>query len=194
MRPTKFGLRVAAHCHGDRGIRVAVDGGVHSVEHGTGVGDATLHEMRQRGTALVPTIWALDSILQPGNPNKIEQNSLDKALQAAKLRNAGMQRSIAANAKIVYGTDAGVFPHRENNKDFALLQSMGMRPLDLLRSATSDAAEMIGTNDRGRLAPGLLADVVVFPGDPSTNAGLLEKAPLLILVGGKKIERAALTA
>ena len=114
--------------------------------------------MRQRGTSLVPTIWALDSILQPGNPNKIEQNSLDKAVQAAKLRNAGMQRAIAANAKIVYGTDAGVFPHRENNKDFALLQSMGMRPLDLLRSATSDAAEMIGTGDRGRLAPGLLAE------------------------------------
>lgn len=188
----KFGLKVAAHCHGDPGIRTAVIGGVHSVEHGTGVEDGTLHEMRQRGTALVPTIWALDSILQPGNPNKIEANPMQKALLAAKLRNAGMQRAIAANAKIVYGTDAGVFPHRENNKDFALLQTMGMRPLDLLRSATSAAAEMIGTSDRGRLAPGLLADVVAFDGDPSTDVALLERQPRLIMLGGKRVERAAL--
>jgi imidazolonepropionase-like amidohydrolase len=189
---TKFGLKVAAHCHGDRGINVAVKGGVHSVEHGTGVGDATLHEMRQRGTALVPTIWALDSILQPGNPNQIPKNGLDKAHQAAQLRNEGMQRALAAGAKIVYGTDAGVFPHKQNNKDFSLLQTMGMRPLDLMRSATAHAAEMIGTPDRGRLANGLLADVVAFAGDPSTNAALMEKPPALVMLGGKRVDRAAL--
>jgi imidazolonepropionase-like amidohydrolase len=70
---------------------------------------------------------------------------------------------------------------------------MGMRPIDLLRSATSNAADMIGTKDRGRLAPGMLADVVAFSGDPSTNAGLLEQPPVLVMVGGKKIERAALS-
>jgi imidazolonepropionase-like amidohydrolase len=190
----KFGLRVAAHCHGDRGIRTAVEGGVHSVEHGTGVGDATLRAMAQRRTALVPTIWALDSILQPGNPNRIEANPLAKAHQAAQLRDAGMQRAIAANARIVYGTDAGVFPHRQNNKDFALLQSMGMRPIDLLRSATTHAADLLGTNDRGRLAPGLLADVVAFGGDPSANVSLLEKPPQLIILGEKTIDRASLGA
>jgi imidazolonepropionase-like amidohydrolase len=189
---TKFGLKVAAHCHGDRGISEAVKGGVHSIEHGTGVGDATLREMRERQTALVPTIWALDSILQPGNPNRIPQNGLDKAHQAAQTRNEGMHRALAAGAKIVYGTDAGVFPHRENNRDFSLLQAMGMRPLDLMRSATSHAADMIGTRDRGRLGPGLLADVVAFAGDPSTNAALLEKPPTLIMLGGKRIDRAAL--
>jgi imidazolonepropionase-like amidohydrolase len=191
---TKFGLQVAAHAHGDKGIRVAVDGGVRSIEHGTGVGDATLRTMKDRGCALVPTVWALDSILQPGNPNKIRQPGLDKAHQAAQLRNAGMQRALAAGAKIVYGTDAGVFPHRENAKDFSLLQSMGMRPLDLMRSATAHAAELLGTNDRGRLAPGMLADVVAFNGDPSTNAGLLEKPPALVMLGGRKVAREALMA
>ena len=188
----KFGLHVAAHAHGDPGIRIAVEGGVHTVEHGTGVGESTLQAMKQRGTVLVPTIWALDSILQPGNPNRIQPNSLEKAHQAAKLRDAGMQRALAAGAKIVYGTDAGVFPHRENMKDFSLLQTMGMRPLDLMRSATSHAADTIGTNDRGRLAPGMLADVVAFAGDPSTNAGLLEKPPALIVLNGKKVDRTAL--
>ena len=188
----KFGLPVAAHAHGDKGIRVAVEGGVRSVEHCTGAGDATLRAMKERGTALVPTIWALDSILQPGNPNKIESNLLEKAHQATQLRDAGMHRALAAGVKIVYGTDAGVFPHRENAKDFALLQSMGMRPLDLLRSATSAAADLIGTKDRGRLAPGLLADVVAFAGDPSRNAALLEKPPALVMLGGKRVDPAGL--
>jgi imidazolonepropionase-like amidohydrolase len=189
---TKFGLNVASHSHGDRGIAMAVEGGCHSIEHGTGVGEKTLAMMKERGTALVPTIWALDSILQPGNPNRIQANPLEKAHQAAKLRNEGMQRAIAANVKIVYGTDAGVFPHKENNKDFALLQSMGMHPLDLMASATSRAADLLGKNDRGRIAPGLLADIVAFAGDPSTNVALLETAPKLIVQGGKRIDPALL--
>ena len=125
---TKFRRKVAAHAHGDDGIAIAVEGGVHSVEHGTGVSEKTLQNMQQRGTNLVPTIWALDSILQPGNPNHIPPGSVQKAEYAAQLRNAGMHRAIASSVTIVYGTDAGVFPHKENNKDFALMVSLGMRP------------------------------------------------------------------
>ncbi len=183
----KFGRKVSAHCHGDRGISVAVAGGCHSIEHATGVGSATLHAMQQRATYLVPTIWALDSILQPGNPNHVPADSLDKAHRAAKLRNEGMQRAIATNVKFAYGTDAGVFPHAENNRDFGLLQSMGMRPEDLLRSATSSAADLLGTNDRGRLSSGLLADVVAFNGDPSRDANLLVGKPALVMLGGRRM-------
>jgi imidazolonepropionase-like amidohydrolase len=188
----KFGLNVASHSHGDPGIAMAVEGGCHSIEHGTGVGEKTLALMKQRGTALVPTIWALDSILEPGNPNKIQANPLEKAYLAAKIRNEGMQRAIAANAKIVYGTDAGVFPHKENNKDFRLLQSMGMHPLDLMIAATTRAAELLGTKDRGRIAPGMLADIVAFAGDPSTDIGVLEAPPAFIVQGGKRIDPALL--
>ena len=188
----KFGLKVAAHCHGDPGIAMAVEGGVHSIEHGTGVESATLAKMKQRGTYLVPTIWALDSILQPGNPNHIPPGPYAKAQQAARIRNAGMLRAVPSGVKIAYGTDAGVFPHKENNKDFALLQAMGMRPMDLLASATSVAADLLGTPDRGRIAPGLLADVVAFAGDPSTDTRLLETAPKLIVQGGKRVDRARL--
>ena len=184
---TKFNRKVAAHCHGDKGISIAVEGGVHSVEHCTGVSEATLKNMQQRGTVLVPTIWALDSILQPGNPNHIPPQSVEKAEYAAKLRNEGMQRAIASSVIIAYGTDAGVFPHAQNNKDFALLVSMGMRPTDVMRSATSSAAALIGVNDRGTLAPGKLADVVVFNGDPSHDIALIEKPPALVMVAGKKV-------
>jgi imidazolonepropionase-like amidohydrolase len=187
---TKFNRKVAAHCHGDKGISVAVEGGVHSVEHCTGVSNETLAKMQQRGTNLVPTIWALDSILQPGNPNHIPAGSVQKAEYAATIRNAGMQRALGTNVIIAYGTDAGVFPHAENNKDFALLVQMGMRPTDVLRSATVTAAELIGVNDRGTLAPGKRADVVAFNGDPSHDISLIEKPPALILLGGKRVNAA----
>lgn len=159
---------------------IAVNGGVYSIEHGTGVSETTLRAMRERGTALVPTIWALDSILESGNPNHIPPNLLEKASQVTRLNDAGMQRAIAANAKIVYGTDAGVVPHRENYKDFALLRSLVMTPLGLLRSATSYAADMIGSGDRGRLAPG------------SQTSRSLRRPRYSILLDGKKIDRAAL--
>ena len=184
---TKFGRKVSAHCHGDKGIALAVEGGCHSIEHCTGVGETTLHAMQQRGTYLVPTIWALDSILQPGNPNKIPSDSLEKAHRAAELRNAGMLRALGTGVKIAYGTDAGVFPHAENAKDFALLKSMGMRSLDLVKSATSVAADLLGTPDRGRLAPGKLADVVAFAGDPSVDGALLGVKPTLVVLGGKRV-------
>jgi imidazolonepropionase-like amidohydrolase len=189
---TKFQRKVAAHCHGDKGIAVAVEGGVHSVEHCTGVSEKTLGMMQQRGTHLVPTIWALDSILVPGNPNHINEQSVQKAEYAATVRNAGMARAVASSVTITYGTDAGVFPHKENNKDFALLAKMGMHPTDLLRSATRNAADLIGVTDRGALAPGKRADVVAFAGDPSRNIALLEAAPALLMIGGKRIDTAAL--
>jgi len=184
---TKFDRKVAAHAHGDKGIALAVEGGVHSVEHGSGVSDATLKKMRDRGTHLVPTIWALDSILQPGNPNKISSNGLEKAHLAAQVRNEGMQRAIAAGAKFSYGTDAGVFPHAENNRDFDLLVSMGMRPIDVLRAATSNAADLLGTKDRGVLANGKLADVIAVNGDPTRDIRTVEK-PSFVMLGGKRVD------
>ncbi len=188
---TKFNRKVAAHCHGDKGIAIAVEGGVHSVEHCTGVSEKTLKMMEQRGTHLVPTIWALDSILQSGNPNRISAQSIAKAELAVQLRNEGMQRAIASRAKISYGTDAGVFPHKENNKDFALLVGMGMRPLDVLRAATGNAADLLGTGDRGRLAAGKLADVIAVRGNPESTIEALEK-PAFVMLGGKRIDTAAL--
>jgi imidazolonepropionase-like amidohydrolase len=190
---TKFERKVAAHAHGDKGIAIAVEGGVHSIEHGTGVSEATLKKMEDRGTYLTPTIWALDSILQPGNPNKVSANGIEKAHIAATLRNAGMQRAVASRVKITYGTDAGVFPHRENNKDFALLASLGMRPIDLLRSATGNAADLLGTGDRGTLAPGKLADVIAVGDDPVSNIRTLER-PSFVMLAGRRVDTSRLGA
>jgi imidazolonepropionase-like amidohydrolase len=98
-----------------------------------------------------------------------------------------MHRAIASTVIISYGTDAGVFPHHENNKDFALMVGLGMRPIDVLRSATASAAALLGTSDRGELAPGKLADVVAFNGDPTRQISVMESSPALIMIGGQKV-------
>ena len=186
----KFQRKVSAHCHGDPGIALAVNGGCDSIDHCTGVSEETSKVMKDRGTYLVPTIWALDSINQPGNPNHIPQNSLDKAMKMTELRNNGVHRALGTGVKFAYGTDAGVFPHGQNNLDFALLYKLGMDPTDLLRSATSSAAELLGVDDRGRLAPGLLADLVAFPGDPTKNIDVMTR-PKMIMLGGVQIAGAS---
>jgi imidazolonepropionase-like amidohydrolase len=182
----KFERKISAHCHGDPGIALAVDGGCDSIDHCTGVSEKTAKNMKDRGTYLVPTIWALDSINQPGNPNHIPQNSLDKARMMTGLRNDGIHRALAAGVKFAYGTDAGVFPHRENNLDFALLRGLGMDPVDVLRAATSSAAELLGVRDRGRLAPGLLADVVAVAANPVADISVMTR-PTLVMQGGETI-------
>lgn len=185
---TKFERRVAAHAHGDKGIAVAVEGGVHSIEHGTGVSEETLRKMVDRGTYLTPTVWALDSILQPGNPNHISEQSIQKAEYARQVRDEGMHRAVASSVKFSYGTDAGVFPHAQNNRDFALMTRLGMRPIDVLRSATTGAADLIGVDDRGSLAPGKLADVVAFAGNPVEEIDLMEREPALVMLAGKRVD------
>jgi imidazolonepropionase-like amidohydrolase len=182
----KFQRKVSAHCHGDPGIALAVDGGCDSIDHCTGVSEKTAKSMKDRGTYLVPTIWALDSILQPGNPNHIAQDSLDKAKMMTTLRNDGVHRALATGVKFAYGTDAGVFPHRQNNLDFKLLHGLGMDPVDILRSATSSAAVLLGVSDRGRLAPGLLADVMAVAGDPIADMSVMTR-PTFVMQGGETI-------
>jgi imidazolonepropionase-like amidohydrolase len=186
----KFQRRVSAHCHGDPGIALAVQGGCDSIDHATGVSENTAKTMKDRGTYLVPTIWALDSIIQPGNPDHIPQNSLDKALTMTALRNEGIHRALAIGVKFAYGTDAGVFPHRQNNLDFKLLHGLGMDTGDILRSATASAADLLGVNDRGRIAPGLLADVVGVPGDPMADISVMTR-PSFIMQGGATIASSA---
>jgi imidazolonepropionase-like amidohydrolase len=182
----KFQRKVSAHCHGDPGIALAVDGGCDSIDHCTGVSEKTAKNMKDRGTFLVPTIWALDSIIQPGNPNHIPQNSLDKAKTMTALRNDGVHRALATGVKFAYGTDAGVFPHGQNNLDFKLLHGLGMGSTDILRSATASAAELLGVTDRGRIAPGLLADIVAVAGDPLADMSVMTR-PTFVMQGGETV-------
>src|SRR5580658_4993536 len=185
----KFGVRVAAHAHGDPGIALAVHGGCDSIEHCTGVEAETAAAMRERGTVMVPTLWASQSIVAQADDGAVHYSPdlIEKAERAVAARDAGLQRALAAGVTIAYGTDCGVFPHEQNNRDFALMESLGMGPADILKTATSNAAALLGTPDRGRIAPGLLADLVAFRGDLSTGVAPLAEAPAFLMLGGRRI-------
>src|SRR5881296_647966 len=160
--------RVAVHCHGDQAAREAIEAGVDSIEHGSFMKPETLTRMKNKGVYLVPTLMATEYIM-----SKID--SYPPALQA-KARAAGAARSemfrnaVKIGVKIALGTDAGVFPHGDNAKEFALMVGLGMQPIDALRSGTSNDADLLGIGQAvGTLEKGKRADIVAMPGDPTAD-------------------------
>ena len=185
------GMDVMAHAHGDQGILEATQAGVRSIEHGSLLSAATAKEMKARGTFLVPTLNALESILLPGNPYKIPEGSLAKARALMPLRRAGFKAALEAGVKVAYGTDVEVFDHAEAWKDFPLLVDYGMTPLQALQSATLVAAELLRMDKEiGTLEPGRAADLIAVDGDPLRDITVLARVPF-VLKGGAVVQRPA---
>ena len=175
--------KVAAHAHGNLGIREAVEAGVHSIEHGSILDDRTIQMMKRKGTYLVPTLMAADSVERSARAGKLSEDSAQKALDIApKMRNS-FKLAHEAGVKIALGSDAGVFPHGQNGHEFTLMVEMGMGPMDAIVAGTSAAADLIGVSDLGRIEPGFLADMVVVEGDPLQDITVVE-APSLVVKGG----------
>src|SRR5216110_2296389 len=134
--------KVAVHCHGDQAAREAIEAGVDSIEHGSFLKPETLQLMKSKGTYLVPTLMATEYIM-----SKIEAYPpvlQAKARAAATARSEMFRNAVKAGVKIALGTDAGVLPHGDNAKEFALMVGLGMRPIDALRSGTSNDADLLG--------------------------------------------------
>lgn len=175
----RHGLKVAAHAHGNDGIKAAVRAGVASIEHGSVLDDEALALMKERGCYLVPTTYLADAIDMELLPPMIRAKA-ESILPTAK---DSVSRAIAAGVPIAYGTDAAVYPHGLNAREFAVLVARGMTPLEALRSATVHAADLLGVDDRGRIAPGLLADLVAVPGDPLQDISVTERPAFVIKNG-----------
>ena len=163
--------KTAAHAHGAEGAKRAIRAGIDSIEHGSFMDDEALDMMKQRGTYLVPTLIAAESLRE-----KMEKGLYLPAVIAEKARKAiaaktqMFQHAVAKGVKIGFGTDAAVYPHGHNAEEFHLMVNLGMKPIDALRSAASADAELLGLADKiGTLQTGKLADVVAVPGDPAEN-------------------------
>ena len=179
----RHGVKVAAHAHGTEGIKAAVRAGVASIEHGSMLDDEAIALMKQHGTWLVPTTYLADRINLAVLPPHIQQ----KARTVLPVARASLRKAIASGVKIAFGTDAAVFPHGENAREFAVLTSLGMSPLEALRTATIHGAELLGKTDRGELAEGKLADIIAVPGNPLTDIRGTESV-IFVMLGGKVVK------
>ncbi len=180
---TRHGLKVAAHAHGTEGIKAAIRAGVTSIEHGSMLDDEAIAMMKQRGTWLVPTRALADLIDRNALPPPIRA----KADYVMPLADASFRKAVAAGVKIAFGTDAAVLPHGMNAKEFAVYVRSGMSPIDAIRTATINGAELLGTPDRGEIAPGKLADLIAVPGDPLADITVLERVSAVIK-GGRRVK------
>ena len=175
----RHGLRVAAHAHGTDGIKAAVRAGVASIEHGSMLDDEAIALMKQQGTYLVPTIYLGYRINLAVLPPLVRT----KAESVLPIARESLRKAIAAHVKIAFGTDAGVYPHGENAKEFAVYVKFGMSSLEAVRSATVYAVDLLGKNDRGSIAAGKLADLVAVPGDPLQDITATERVSWVMLGG-----------
>lgn len=178
----RHGLRVAAHAHGADGILAAVRAGVNSIEHGSILTDEAIALMKAQGTYLVPTTALADMIDLDNLPAPIRA----KAEQIIPLAKASVSRAIRAGVKIAFGTDAAVIPHGTNAREFTALVDRGMQPIDAIRAATINAADLLGKDDRGIIAPGRLADLVAVAGNPLQDIRAMERVTW-VMKGGEVV-------
>ncbi len=181
----KRGLRVAAHAHGAEGIKNAVRAGVASIEHGTFIDEEGIRLMKERGTYLVADIYDDDYIVsEEAKKNGIPKDFLAKESDAGRVQRENFRRAVRAGVRIAYGTDAGVYPHGDNAKQFTYHVKFGQTPMEAIRSATIVAAELIGKpGEFGSIDPGKAADLIAVEGDPLTDITRLEHVTFVMKEG-----------
>ena len=184
------GAHVAAHAHGAEGIKRAIRGGVHSIEHGSLMDDEGVAMMAASGTWLVADIYDGDYIAEVGRRDGWKADVLRKNDETTQAQRAIFEKCVAAGVRIAFGTDSGIYPHGLNARQLAYHVRHGQTALDAIRSATLRAAELMGWDDRiGRLEPGLYADLVAVAGDPLADVRLLEDVRL-VMKGGEVVHDA----
>ncbi|MBX6313448.1 MAG: amidohydrolase family protein [Isosphaeraceae bacterium] len=169
------GRKVAAHAHGAQGIKNAVAAGVDSIEHGSLIDDEGIQMMKAAGTWLVADIYNDDYLLGQAIAFHLPAEAIAKEKALGQTQRDNFAKAVRAGVKVAFGTDAGVYPHGDNAKQFFYMVKYGLTPAQAIRSATSDAAELLGRSaDVGRLAPGLYADLIAVAGDPLRDMRALE--------------------
>jgi imidazolonepropionase-like amidohydrolase len=174
--------KVAVHCHGDQAAREAIEAGVDSIEHGSFMKPETLRMMKRKGTFLTPTLMASEWIM--GKIDNYPPALQAKAKAATAARSDMFRNAVKMGVRISFGTDAAVFPHGQNAKEFKLMVDLGMNPIDALKSATANDAELLGIAQKvGTLEKGKLADVIAMPGDPTADITATERVSFVMKEG-----------
>lgn len=172
--------RTAAHAHGAEAAKRAIRAGIDSIEHGTFLDDEALRMMHDKGVFLVPTLATRVGLGSSKFPPAVQA----KAERAMAQQDVMVRRALALGVRIALGTDAAVYPHGENAREFALLAADGMSPAQALMAGTSSAAELLGLKEKiGALKPGMAADIVAVPGNPLDDIGATRRV-VFVMKGG----------
>mgnify|MGYP001825605092 CR=1 FL=1 len=178
------GRTVAAHAHGNEGIRLAIEAGVDSVEHISFLDESTALLAKQRGTYLAPDIYNTEYTLAQGEQNGVPQENIDKERMVGERQREAFAIAVRAGAKVVFATDAGVYPHGDNGKQFSRMVKLGMTEPQALQAATWLPAPLLKRDgELGRVAPGYYAEVIAVKGNPREDISELEDVDF-VLKGG----------
>jgi imidazolonepropionase-like amidohydrolase len=180
----KLGRKVAAHAHGTQSIKDSIRAGIDSIEHSSLIDDEGIALAKEHGTYLVFDIYNDDYILQEGAKAGMLPESIEKEKKIGRLQRENFRHAFQSGTKMAFGTDAGVYPHGDNARQFGKMVEWGMKPLDAIQAATINAADLIGWPDKiGALETGHYADLIAVNGDPTSDVRVLESVKF-VMKGG----------
>jgi imidazolonepropionase-like amidohydrolase len=180
----KLGRKVAAHAHGTQSIKDAINAGIDSIEHSSLIDDEGIALAKQHGTYLDFDIYNDDFILQEGAKAGMLPESIEKEKKIGRLQRENFRHAWQSGTKMAFATDAGVYPHGDNAKQFAKMVEWGMKPIDAIQAATISAADLLGWSGKvGVIETGHYADIIAVNGDPLTDVRILESVRF-VMKGG----------
>jgi imidazolonepropionase-like amidohydrolase len=186
-----LGLKVAVHAHGTSGIKDAIRAGVDTIEHASLADEEAFALAKQHGTWFSMDIYNDDYILAEGEKNGMFQESLAKERTIGLKQRQTFQAAVKAGVKMVFGTDAGVYPHGYNARQFATMVKWGMTPMQAIQAATVNASEALGrAGDVGAIAVGRYGDLIAVAGDPLADVTRLQSVAF-VMKGGDVVRSPA---
>jgi imidazolonepropionase-like amidohydrolase len=178
------GRKIAAHAHGTEGIKNAILAGIDSIEHASLIDDEGIRLAKQHGTYLVMDIYNDDYLLNEAPKYGLPTENLDKERMVGRLQRENFRKAFQAGVKMAFGTDAGVYPHGDNAKQFFYMVKFGMTPSQAIRAATANAADLIDrSKDVGTIEAGKYADIIAVSADPLADVRALEHVDF-VMKGG----------
>ena len=178
-----LGMKVAAHAHGLQGIRMAIEAGVDSIEHSSLIDQETVNFAISKGVFLAMDIYVSDYILGEGAKNGIPEYSLEKERIVGKKQRENFKMAFESGAKMAFGTDAGIYPHGKNARQFRYMVEWGMTPIEAIQASTINTAELFGLNNIGEIKESFDADIVAVMGNPLDDITLLENIDFVMKEG-----------
>ncbi|HWN99511.1 MAG TPA: amidohydrolase family protein [Blastocatellia bacterium] len=183
----RLGRKVAAHAHGAAGIKQAVLAGVDSIEHGSYIDDEAIRLMKEKGTYLVPTLYLAEWFTENAPKIGVPDFMIAKARVVFPVSRRNVAHAFKEGVKVAFGTDAAVYPHGLNAREFAVMVKLGLTPIQTIQSATVNAADLLGWSDRiGSIEAGRFADIIAVSGDPTSDVTTLERVSF-VMKGGRVV-------